>query len=88
MEREPDEMRADDFATHLVVGDDLAYRDLREFVKALEKAESEADQGEVDPGAGDFGSVQRVARDLKRAEKSVGPALCLKNRKGRGIRFL
>jgi len=61
----------------------VAYRDLREFVKALEKAgELKRITAEVDPVLEISEVVQRVARDSKRAEKSVGPALLFEKPKG------
>jgi len=80
---------ADDFATHLVFGGRLGVSGFAGVVKALEKAgELKRIKAEVDPVLEISEVVQRVARDLKRAEKSVGPALLFENRKGRGIRFL
>ncbi len=61
----------------------MAYRDLREFVKALEKAgELKRITAEVDPVLEISEVVQRVARDTRRAEKSVGPALLFEKAKG------
>ena len=61
----------------------MAYRDLREFVKALEKAgELKRIKQEVDPVLEITEVAQRVARDPKRAEKSVGPALLFEKPKG------
>jgi 4-hydroxy-3-polyprenylbenzoate decarboxylase len=61
----------------------LAYRDLRDFVKALEKAgELKRIKAEVDPVLEITEVTQRVARDLKRAKNSVGPALLFERPKG------
>jgi 4-hydroxy-3-polyprenylbenzoate decarboxylase len=61
----------------------MAYRDLREFVKALEKAgELKRIKAEVDPVLEITEVTQRVARDPKRTEKSVGPALLFEKPKG------
>lgn len=61
----------------------MAYRDLREFVKALEKAgELKRIKTEVDPVLEIAEVTQRVARDPKRAEKSVGQALLFEKPKG------
>ena len=54
----------------------MAYRDLREFVKALEKAgELKRVRAEVDPLLEIAEVAQRVARDPNRKPRSVGPAL-------------
>jgi 4-hydroxy-3-polyprenylbenzoate decarboxylase len=61
----------------------LAYRDLREFVKALEKAgELKRIRAEVDPVLEIAEVAQRVARDPKRKANSVGPALLFEKPKG------
>jgi len=61
----------------------LAYRDLREFVKALEKAgELKRIAAEVDPVLEISEVVQRVARDKNRPGDSVGPALLFEKPKG------
>src|SRR5262249_61263263 len=61
----------------------VAYRDLREFVKALEKAgELKRISKEVDPVLEIAEVTQRVARDSKRPDKSVGPALLFEKPKG------
>jgi len=52
----------------------LAYRDLREFVKRLEKeGELKRVRAEVDPIVEITEVAQRVARDKGRAPDSVGP---------------
>jgi 4-hydroxy-3-polyprenylbenzoate decarboxylase len=54
----------------------VAYRDLRDFVKALEKAgELKRIRAEVDPLLEVTEVAQRVARDPLRGPRSVGPAL-------------
>ncbi len=61
----------------------MAYRDLREFVKALEKAgELKRVRAEVDPVLEITEVAQRVARDPNRAPESVGPALFFEKPKG------
>src|SRR5882724_7093449 len=61
----------------------VAYRDLREFVKKLEKeGELKRIGAEVDPVLEITEITQRVARDPKRAAKSVGPALFFEKPKG------
>jgi 4-hydroxy-3-polyprenylbenzoate decarboxylase len=61
----------------------VAYRDLREFVKALEKAgELRRVRAEVDPVLQITEVAQRVARDPNRAPMSVGPALFFEKPKG------
>jgi 4-hydroxy-3-polyprenylbenzoate decarboxylase len=61
----------------------VAYRDLREFVKALEKAgELKRVRAEVDPVLEITEVAQRVARDPNRAPRSVGPALLFERPKG------
>jgi 4-hydroxy-3-polyprenylbenzoate decarboxylase len=61
----------------------VAYRDLREFVKALEKAgELKRVRAEVDPVLEIAEVAQRVARDVNRKPQSVGPALLFEKPKG------
>ena len=61
----------------------MAYRDLREFVKELEKAgELRRIKAEVDPVLEITEVTQRVARDKNRAAGSVGPALLFEKPKG------
>ncbi len=67
----------------------MAYRDLREFVKELEKAgELRRIKPEVDPVLEITEVTQRVSRDKNRKPDSVGPALLFEkpNRRGRGTR--
>src|SRR5262249_62370579 len=67
----------------------VAYRDLREFVKALEKAgELKRIRAEVDPVLEITEVTQRVARDSKRAPNSVGPALLFEKPKGSRVPLL
>ena len=61
----------------------MAHRDLREFVKVLEKAgELKRIRAEVDPLLEIAEVVQRVARDAGRKPNSVGPALLFEKPKG------
>jgi 4-hydroxy-3-polyprenylbenzoate decarboxylase len=61
----------------------VAYRDLREFVRALDKAgELTRVRVEVDPVLEIAEVVQRVARDPNRNRDSVGPALLFEKPKG------
>jgi len=61
----------------------VAYADLREFVKRLEKeGELKRIRAEVDPVLEIAEVAQRVARDAKRAPNSVGPALLFERPKG------
>jgi len=61
----------------------VAYRDLREFVKALDKAgELKRVREEIDPVLEITEVAQRVARDPGRKPHSVGPALFFENPKG------
>ena len=61
----------------------MAYRDLQEFVKALEKAgELKRVRAEVDPALEITEVTQRIARDANRAKDSVGPALLFEKPKG------
>ena len=61
----------------------MAYADLREFVRKLEKeGELKRIRAEVDPVLEITEVAQRVARDAKRAPNSVGPALLFEKPKG------
>jgi 4-hydroxy-3-polyprenylbenzoate decarboxylase len=61
----------------------VAYPDLREFVRKLEKeGELRRIRTEVDPVLEIAEVTQRVARDAKRAPNSVGPALLFEKPKG------
>jgi len=61
----------------------VAYRDLQDFVKALEKAgELKRVRAEVDPALEITEVTQRIARDANRAKHSVGPALLFEKPKG------
>jgi 4-hydroxy-3-polyprenylbenzoate decarboxylase len=61
----------------------VAYRDLREFVRALEKEGELKRIGlEVDPVLEIAEVTQRVARDKQRRPNSVGPALLFEKPKG------
>ena len=61
----------------------MGYADLREFVKRLEKeGELKRIHAEVDPVLEITEVAQRVARDVKRASNSVGPALLFEKPKG------
>jgi 4-hydroxy-3-polyprenylbenzoate decarboxylase len=61
----------------------VAYADLREFVRKLEKeGELRRIRAEVDPVLEITEVTQRVARDAKRAASSVGPALLFEKPKG------
>jgi len=61
----------------------VAYADLREFVRKLEKdGELRRIRAEVDPVLEITEVAQRVARDAKRAPNSVGPALLFERPKG------
>jgi 4-hydroxy-3-polyprenylbenzoate decarboxylase len=63
--------------------DDVAYRDLREFVQKLEKeGELKRIRAEVDPVLEVTEIVQRVARAKDRKPDSVGPALFFEKPKG------
>ncbi len=67
----------------------MAYRDLREFVKRLEKeGELKRVHTEVDPLLEITEVTQRVARDPERAPRSVGPALLFEKPKGSSIPLL
>ena len=67
----------------------MAYRDLREFVKKLEKeGELVRVRAEVDPVLEIAEITQRVARDPKRKENSVGPALLFEKPKGSRVPLL
>ena len=61
----------------------MAYRDLREFVKELEKAgELKRVRAEVDPVLEIPEVTQRIARDANRKPNSVGPAVLFEKPKG------
>src|SRR5262249_36813255 len=61
----------------------VAYRDLREFVRRLEKeGELKRIGAEVDPVLEITEVVQRVARDKQRQPNSLGPALLFEKPKG------
>jgi 4-hydroxy-3-polyprenylbenzoate decarboxylase len=61
----------------------VAYRDLRDFVRKLEKeGELVRVRGEVDPILEITEITQRIARDPKRKTNSVGPALLFEKPKG------
>ena len=61
----------------------MAYRDLREFVRKLEKeGELERVRAEVDPILEITEVTQRIARDPDRKPNSVGPALLFEKPKG------
>src|SRR5271155_2236954 len=61
----------------------VAYRDLREFVRKLEKSgELKRVRTEVDPVLEITEITQRVARDSARKADSVGPALLFERPKG------
>ena len=61
----------------------MAYRDLREFVKALEAAgELQRVRAEVDPVLEITEVTQRIARDPNRKPQSIGPALLFEKVKG------
>ena len=67
----------------------MAYRDLREFAKRLEKeGELKRVRAEVDPVLEIAEMTQRVARDPKRAADSVGPALLFEKPKGSRVPLL
>ena len=67
----------------------MAYRDLREFVRKLEKeGELKRVRAEVDPVLEITEMTQRVARDAKRKAKSVGPALLFEKPKGSRVPLL
>src|SRR5271154_1884488 len=70
-------------------GGGVAYRDLREFVRKLEKAgELKRVKAEVDPILEITEITQRVARDAARKADSVGPALLFEKPKGSKIPVL
>ncbi len=61
----------------------MAYRDLGEFVKALENAgELKRVRAEVDPVLEITEITQRMARDANRKPQSVGPAMLFEKTKG------
>ena len=67
----------------------MAYRDLREFVRKLEKeGELKRIRAEVDPVLEITEVTQRVARDAGRAPDSVGPALLFEKPKGSRVPLL
>jgi len=67
----------------------VAYRDLREFVKKLEKeGELKRIHAEVDPILEIAEVTQRVARDKGRKPRSVGPALLFEKPKGSRVPLL
>src|SRR5271170_1533113 len=67
----------------------VAYRDLREFVRKLEKeGELTRVRTEVDPILEITEITQRVARDAKRKANSVGPALLFEKPKGSRVPLL
>ena len=67
----------------------MAYQDLREFVKKLEKeGELRRIHAEVDPVLEITEVAQRVARAESRAARSVGPALLFEKPKGSKIPLL
>ena len=67
----------------------MAYADLREFVKRLEKeGELKRIRAEVDPVLEIAEVAQRVARDKGRAPQSVGPALLFEKPKGSCVPLL
>jgi 4-hydroxy-3-polyprenylbenzoate decarboxylase len=68
---------------------DLAYRDLRDFVRKLEKSgELKRIKNEVDPILEITEVTQRVARNASRAKDSVGPALLFEKPKGSRVPLL
>jgi 4-hydroxy-3-polyprenylbenzoate decarboxylase len=67
----------------------LAYRDLRDFVRKLEKSgELKRIKNEVDPILEITEVTQRVARNASRAKDSVGPALLFEKPKGSRVPLL
>src|ERR1700684_2752160 len=67
----------------------VAYRDLREFVRKLEKeGELTRVRAEVDPVLEITEVTQRVARDAARKANSVGPALLFERPKGSRVPLL
>src|SRR5579864_1336617 len=76
--------------THDILSEEIvAYRDLRDFVKTLEKeGELKRIRAEVDPVLEITEVTQRVARDKGRAENSVGPALLFEKPKGSRVPLL
>src|ERR1700740_2523902 len=70
-------------------GTDLAYRDLREFVRRLEKeGELKRIRAEVDPILEITEVTQRVSRSKERPADSVGPALLFEKPKGSRVPLL
>ena len=67
----------------------MAYADLREFVKRLEKeGELKRIRADVDPVLEIAEVAQRVARDKGRATQSVGPALLFEKPTGSRVPLL
>ena len=67
----------------------MAYQDLREFVRKLEKSgELKRIKAEVDPILEITEVTQRVARDAARKADSVGPALLFERVKGSRVPVL
>jgi 4-hydroxy-3-polyprenylbenzoate decarboxylase len=67
----------------------VAYRDLREFVRKLEKeGELKRIRTEVDPILEITEVTQRVGRDANRLPNSVGPALLFENPRGSRVPLL
>ena len=67
----------------------MGYRDLRDFVRRLEKeGELRRVRAEVDPVLEITEVMQRIARDEKRARNSVGPALLFEKPKGSRVPLL
>ena len=67
----------------------MAYRDLREFVRKLEKeGELKRIREEVDPLLEITEVTQRIARDPRRGPNSVGPALLFEKPKGSRVPLL
>src|SRR5262249_32785162 len=70
-------------------GGNVAYRDLREFVRKLEKeGELKRIRAEIDPVLEITEVTQRIARDPMRAPNSVGPALLFERPKGSRVPLL
>src|SRR4029077_10775008 len=75
--------------TAVVQGGCVAYRDLREYVRKLEKeGELERVRMEVDPILEITEITQRVARAKDRKADSVGPALLFEKPKGSRVPLL
>src|SRR5262249_6527762 len=76
-------------ATIKSCGGNVAYRDLRDFVRRLEKeGELKRVRAEVDPVLEITEVTQRVARAENRAAGSVGPALLFEKPKGSRVPLL